>query len=125
MAREQMMARKKQMVDCLEPYKEQANPREQFLKKYGSRLFCFLQQGLNLWMRVGKQPGGGNFALGDGGHFLLAGSGQDAGRYGAVPSHRAAYGEILMGATPSRGPGRPPWRSRTRETAGAWRSRAS
>ena len=48
MAREQMMARKKQMVDCLDPYKEQANPGEQFLKKCGSRLLCSLQRELNL-----------------------------------------------------------------------------
>lgn len=44
MAREQMMAYKKQMVD----YLEQAKSWEHFFKKCGSRLFCSLQRELNL-----------------------------------------------------------------------------
>ena len=44
MAREQMMARKKQIVD----YLEQAKSWEHFFKKCGSRLFCSLQRELNL-----------------------------------------------------------------------------
>ena len=54
MAREQMMAYKKQMVD----YLEQAKPWEHFFKKCSSRLFCSLQRELNL-------PGSGRHSTRD------------------------------------------------------------
>ena len=51
MAREQMMAYKKQMVD----YLEQAKPWEHFFKKCSSRLFCSLQRELHLRSGVNRE----------------------------------------------------------------------
>ena len=65
MAREQMMAYKKQMVD----YLEQAKPWEHFFKKCSSRLFCSLQRELNL--RSGRTGSGRHSTRGRKGNFFL------------------------------------------------------